>query len=818
MGVFSKEKGFGEEAIFNEETIRKNTKTYTNKERAFRAMLGGIGTGNLSLDERGAMCDFEMMNHPDKGLKVPYTFFSMWSREGEEESRAFVLETKPEGICSKALGHPSGELYGLPRMDSCTIETNYPYFKYDFKREGLPFDVVMEAYTPFIPLNAKDSGIPGFSVTYSITNRSGKLSQVSVCGTMYNFTGYLSYDGYDKLYQDGEPYNELVDEGGLKGIFYGNRGLAADAVNAGTLALACANQQVTCKPRWMAGGWWDGAEEFWQDFREDGEISPDVDSDAVGSSIAASDMPKLVGSVCAKETLQPGETKKFTFYLTWNFPNRYGWWPDGHARADEKPLHDKVWKNYYSTLWPDAWEALKYFHREEERLNRHSRNFSKALYSTTLDADVIESLIAAVHVIRSNTCFRIADGRFFAWEGCFEHAGSCAGTCTHVWNYAQALAFLFPELERSARKTEFLEETDEEGNMAFRAKRLLDGRKWDMLPAADGQLGTILRVCREWQISGDDTFLKEVWEKVVSAMEFSLRNWDTDGDGVLDSKQHNTYDIEFYGLNSLTNSMLYAALAACCRMAEYLGEEELAEKWRKLLEKGSKKMDEQLFNGEYYEQGIADEDLNRYKYQYGKGCLADQLLGQELAHICSLGYVLPEEHVKKAVHAVYENNFKKNLRDHESVQRSYAYPDEGGLILCSWPKGGRPKQPFVYSDEVWTGIEYQAATHLIYEGYVDEAMEIVHTLRRRYNGSRRSPYNEIECGNHYARSMAAWGLLIALSGFECDLPHDKVSFAPRTGKDDFACFYSHGHSWGIYRQRRQEDGKLAAETVALYEA
>lgn len=801
---------------FRYDTIKKNTKKYTNKDRAFRALLGGIGTGNISLDGDGRLCDFEIMNHPDKKLKIPYTFFSLWCREEGKDSRAFVLEAEPGGLSEKALGYPTGELYGLPRMDSCEIETNYPFFKYNFKREGLPLKITMEAYTPFIPLDEKNSGIPGYSVEYCIENMSDRPAEVSVCSSMYNFTGFTSYDGYDRLCVDGMPENDVLQGEGYTGVLFRNRGADPEAVNYGTLALACTGKNITLKPCWQAGGWWDGAEEFWQDFREDGKLNADVATDAVGSNIGSADVPKVVGSVCSTETIRPGECAHFTFYFTWSFPNRYGWWPDGHAREEDKPQHDKIWKNYYSTVWKDAPDALKYMFENAEELKGRSRDFSNALYSTTLDADVIESLVSAITVLRSNTCFRIGDGRFFAWEGCFEHAGSCAGTCTHVWNYAQALAFLFPYLEISARKTEFLQETDEEGNMAFRAKRLLDGSKWEMLPATDGQLGSILRVYREWKMTGDDSFLREVWDKVVSAMEFSLRTWDSDGDFVLDDQQHNTYDIEFYGLNSLTNSILYAALAACSSMAEYLGETKRASRYRKAWEEGSRRMDELLWNGEWYEQKISPEDLNRYKYQYGTGCLADQLLGQELAHVCGLGYILPEEHVKSAVHSIYRHNFLRSMKDHESVQRTYAYQDEAGLILCSWPRGGRPRQPFVYSDEVWTGIEYQVAAHLIYEGYIEEGMDIVHAVRGRYDGSRRSPYNEIECGNHYTRSMAAWGLLTALSGYKFDMVKKEISFAPLVSQEDFSCFYSNGSSWGIYRQNVMENGELSYEVIPLY--
>ena len=201
---------------FREEWIKKNTKTYTNQDQAFRALLGGIGTGNVSWNAEGRLCDFEVMNHPDKGLKIPYTFFSLWSCADGEQPKAYVLETEPEEISAKALGYPSGYVLGLPRMDSCTIRTNYPFFKYQFEKEGLPLEINMESYTPFIPLDEKNSGIPGACIKYTLTNRSDKHVKASVCGTMYNFTGFISYDGYDRLYQDGTPCNIELDQNGLK--------------------------------------------------------------------------------------------------------------------------------------------------------------------------------------------------------------------------------------------------------------------------------------------------------------------------------------------------------------------------------------------------------------------------------------------------------------------------------------------------------------------------------------------------------------------------------------------------------------------------
>ena len=396
-------------------------------------------------------------------------------------------------------------------------------------------------------------------------------------------------------------------------------------------------------------------------------------------------------------------------------------------------------------------------------------------------------------VIRSTTCFRLEDGTFAAWEGTFDNHGSCEGTCTHVWNYAQGLAFLFPELERSARRTEFLLETRDDGRMNFRTNRIFDSPQWEFHPAVDGQLGTIVRLYREWRFSGDDELLREVWAGAVRALDFAFTEWDSNGDDVLDSKQHNTYDIEFYGENSLSNSVFFASLHAGARLARHLGEHETAARWLAAAERGSARMDELLFNGEYYEQKL--DDVDSVRYQYGTGVLSDQLFGQYLAHVTGLGHVLPAAHVKSAIEAVFRHNFRSDLSEHHSVQRTYALGHEAGLVLCSWPRGGRPRIPFVYSDEVWTGIEYQVAAHLVFEGFVDEGLTIVRAVRARHDGTNRNPWNEVECGNHYARSLASWAVLIALTGAQYDAAARSLAFAPAAG-GDLETFFSTGSGWG----------------------
>ncbi len=308
--------------------------------------------------------------------------------------------------------------------------------------------------------------------------------------------------------------------------------------------------------------------------------------------------------------------------------------------------------------------------------------------------------------------------------------------------------------------------------------------------------------------------------------------WDPDKDGVMEGEQHNTYDIEFFGPNTLCTAMYLGALRAGEAIARYLGETAKADEYRAIYESGRAKVDAELWNGEYYIQqmrvipevtvppalqsppavtcackqapggkaaALESGDVMP-KYQYGEGCLSDQLLGQWAAHVAGLGYLLDPEHVRTAVRSIFTSNFRAPIGGFSNVQRVYALNDEAGLLLCSWPHGNRPALPFVYSDEVWTGIEYHVAAHLIYEGWLDEGLTIVKAVTERYAGFNRNPWNEVECGHHYARAMASWSVKLALDGFTFSLPEARLGFAPKVNADNYRAFWSTGTGWGSFTQ------------------
>lgn len=780
-------------------------KSYDRTASACDFLLGGIGTGNISVGTRGELRSWQIFNQPAVENINPYTFFAIRTQEEDGRVTARVLESEYTPPFDKPQGFLRCETAGWPRFSGSAMTGKYPFVNVEFHDKELPVAVTMEAYTPFIPLNALDSGLPGAYIRYRVKNPGQKAVTVSVAGSLNNAVGFTGYDMFDIMTFQGERENERKETEGIKGVFMTGKNVPENSLSNGSMAIASMDFDSTVRPYWLLGQWTDGAEDFWEDFTADGRLEVSSSVEAKGCRMAELfDYTYLhfffkVGSVCSQKVIEPGGTELFEFILTWHFPNRVKGWADSmEALEDVKNGNYETVRNYYAEKFTDAWDVADYMSKNRGRLEELSRTFCDAFYQTTLPGYVLEAVANNITVLRSPTCFRIEGGDFFGWEGVDRKAGCGSGNCTHVWNYAQTVAFLFPELERSMRKIEFLKETRENGHMAYRTFRGLGLEQWDMIPSADGQLGTVVRFYREWKISGDDDFLRQCWEKILRCMEFAQKTWDKDQDGVLEQAQHVTYDTELYGVTSMVSTIYLAALKAVKEMAQHLGEEKIAAEYGEKFEKGSRNLDAFSFNGEYYVQVL--EQLENYRYQYGEGCLADQLLGQFMAHCAGLGHVLPKEHVKAAVQSIFRYDFIRCARDYVHGERAFILNDEAGLTPCTWPKRNKPRFPFTYYGEVWTGIEYEVASLLLFEGFTEEGLSLVKAVRDRHDGYRRNPWSEVESGNYYVRSMASYGVYLALTGFACDNIKHTISFCPQLNVEKFSCFWCNGKAWGIYRQ------------------
>ncbi|MCA9839277.1 MAG: hypothetical protein KC422_20360 [Trueperaceae bacterium] len=778
-----------------------NPRSFDSSASALAFPLGGIGTGNVSLGARGDLRDWEIFNTPAKGKLLPNTFFALYIKPEGEAAISRVLEGPVAPPHTLSHGYHPITTAGLPRLAKSSFKGEYPFAKIQFEDSSLPVEISLEAYTPLLPLNPEDSGIPCAILTYTLRNLSTKPVDLTLAASLINPVGGLRRNDYDFLdaNKKGKSVNEFRSENALHGLYLYADGLDKDDLDYGNMALLTEHPNVSVKPAWRRGAWFDFLREFWDDFSDDGLLNDLHYTDP------AKDGRPDTASLGLLDTLQAGESKAYRFVLSWYFPNRMASW---------QRQSDKVIRNHYATRFESAWAVADYVYKHGERLESTSRSFHKAVFDSSLPSYVLDALSANIVPLRSPTCFWTEDGRFYGWEGCFDDFGCCAGSCTHVWSYAYTLAYLFPSLERSMRETEFLVETEESGYMTFRTyKTFCESFEWPSEwgmqkpeAASDGQMGSILRVYREWLLCGDRGWLSSLWKQVKRAMDFAIHHWDANQDGVFEGKQHNTYDIDFYGPNPLSSIYYLAALRATEELAIVMGDTETAQRCRGLVEKGAKKLDSLLWNGEYYIQNL--DNVDEYPYQHGLGCLSDQLLGQLHATLLGLGDLLPSEHIKEALESIYRYNYLSDFSRHVNAQRTYVLNDEAGLVLCSWPQGGQPRFPFVYSDEVWTGIEYQVAAHLIATGCLTEGLQLVKTVQDRHDGIRRNPWNEVECGNHYSRSMASWAVLLSLSGFHCDIDKREMSFSPvlEASQNHFSCFWSTAKGWGTYQQEKDEKG------------
>ncbi|WP_329378571.1 GH116 family glycosyl-hydrolase [Streptomyces sp. NBC_01716] len=800
--------------------MRDRVRSYPESATSAAFLLGGIGTGNFSVGSRGQFRDWEIFNWPGKNNYLPFSFFAIRTRSADGTVHTAALEAELPGPHNRSHGYYNGELAGLPRFRHSRMWSVYPFVYVELTDPDLPVRAVLEAFTPFVPLDEVDSGIPGAILRYHVTNLTGEPLEVSVVGSFANAIGFEGYDVFGNLKLSGEVANELREGAAGKGLFYTSDD-APETEAYGSMAFVTTEPDATFRPVWLQGQWTDNAQDFWDDFTDDGRLDEYHAVESTGSELdnfydfSYLRLREKIGSIAVPKTLPAHGSRSYEFAFAWHIPNRPKGWVEvdddlaRHARG-EYPLI----RNHYATVYDDAWAVVQDLVGRLPELEGRSRRFSQALYDSSLPEPVIDAVASNLTVIRSSTCFWTETGDFYGWEGTRDHVGCGLGNVNHVWNYAQGVAFLFPRLERSMRRAEFLIELDDDGALPFRSRQTLGEPRWQMVPAADGHLGSIVRACREWRISGDDDFLREIWPAVKKAMAYAVGHWDTDGDLVPDSQQSNTYDIEFYGPNGMTGTFMVAALRAGEAMATAVGEGELAAEYAAQAEQSAANLDRLCWNGSYFEQRL--EDVDAHRYQFGRGCHSDQLLGQFVATVTGLGHLLPSDHIRSALMSIVEHNTVRRMREVPTVQRVYALGDEPGLVLCSWPNGGRPRFPFGYSDEVWTGVEHQVASSLIYEGFVKEGVAIVERLRARQDGYLRNPWSENEAGHHYTRSLASYALLTAFSGFSVDLSRGLVRFDPRAAEDgDFRSFWCHGKGWGTYEQHRDADGELVARIEVI---
>jgi uncharacterized protein (DUF608 family) len=505
-------------------------------------------------------------------------------------------------------------------------------------------------------------------------------------------------------------------------------------------------------------------------------------------------------------TVPANGTVTITFAVAWHFSNL-----NLGGELGRKPTIGADSGRHYARRFKDAAAVATYAVRNLDTLAAQTFRWRDTWYDSTLPRWFLDRAFVNTSILATTTCHRFGNGRFYAWEG----IGSCEGTCTHVWQYAQALARLFPDIERNARENTdlgigFVEKS---GRIGFRAEH-------DMNEAVDGQAGRIMGMWREHCMSPDGEFLKRIWPNAKKAVQYLLDH-DKDGDGILDGSQHNTLDAAWYGKIAWLSIQALGAWRAGELMAGQIGDAGFEKICRERRLTGQKNIEKELFNGNWFFHEKAPGHENAFGTY--NGSFIDQLWGQSLAYQCGLGEIISSEKAGKALRSIWRYNFAKDLSaflEGTKPGRPYVMPGEGGTVMCSNalnednPYGGK-HWSIIYLSECMTGFEHQLASHMMRVGMVEEALAVTRVIHDRYNATKRNPYNEIECSDHYARAMASYGTFLAACGYDYNGPEGKLSFAPQKalGSDNFKAPFTVAEGWGTFAQ--QKSGNTLSASVSL---
>jgi uncharacterized protein (DUF608 family) len=747
--------------------------------------VGGINAGTVYLGGDGRLWLWDIFNDNQNGIdpkEIDWpTELHVGKKVRSQDGSAYVSPAKnirplDQGFAFK-ITHKGATV--VKRMvaadwDDIVFEATYPMAKITYIDNKLPLQIVAHIFSPFIPLDELNSGLPATIYSFSIKNISAHPVQVQITGWIENKTCIRTATTNE------ERTNTASSKTGFAEVLcfiesktdpdklatqpdYGS--LSVAALHKGSFAMANVNT-------------------------EDNETL--FVASPVNKVTAAVDK-KLVGAVCSSLNVLPGQTQQADFIFAWHFANlTLAAIPDAGQ--------------FYNTLFKNASDVSTYVHKNFAKLSGESHLWKETFYDSTLPCWFLERTFLNIGCLATTTSHRMESGRYYAWEG----VGCCEGTCTHVWQYAQASGRIFPHMEKDIRERVDLGlSLQKDGSMWYRCEA-------HKVPAVDGQAGTILRFYREHQMSTDSVFLQQNWRKIKTTIDY-LMTLDKNADGMEDTPLMNTLDAEWDGEIAWIVGLCIAAVKAGELMAIEMKDDGFAKRCAHYVATGKQNMEDKLFNGEYF---IHRPDSAKGRKNLGSynTCHIDQVYGQSWAFQAGIGRVLDKDKTMSALRSLWKYNFTPDVGPYlkDKVKwRPYALPGEGGMIMNTNPAheanayGENVSWQIGYFHECMSGFEHQVAAHMMAEGMTDEALVLTRTIHDRYHAAKRNPFNEIECSDHYARAMASYGTFITACGFEYHGPKGHIKFAPKITPGNFKAPFTSAAGWGTYEQQKNATGMAA---------
>lgn len=742
--------------------------------------VGAVGGSVIRMNGKAERQWWQIFNNFEEragsGI-VPNSFFAM---------RAKTVDT----TVVKAL--QTSSVGKFTAMDSLNFQGEFPFGWYHFSDRKLPVDVTLEAYNPLIPMDLKNSAIPCGIFSFKVKNTSNSIAEIDLLATQQNAVGF---NGYDTI--GGETGKQYIGYGQNNNTIVS----AADKTSLQMTGTSGSMQLSAYATKVSYSADWKDVSALYNDFSDDGKLS--------GPKTANSpeDGKTVDGALATTISLKPGEEKNITFVLSWYFPK------GTFGRKDKPEWYFEEAGSMYENWWSDASAVDDYVSENFDYLDATSRLYHETMYSSSIPRYVLDRISSNLCVLKSPTSFWTKNGYFGIWEST-SRKEQWFGNCKHVIHYAQGHARVFPELGRILRDIDLNTQTSE---------GLLPARQGQLLNAIDGHFGTILGVYREHLLSENTDFLSAAWPRSMKAMDYVINTYDDDRNGMLSGTYHNTLDCNSSGTSPWIGSLYIAALKACAKMALIVGEKEQSATYTNLANTAAKNQNQELWSEElgYY---IAKPEYLPKTRLMDKACGLDMLLGQWWANQLNLGRIYPLDRSLSGLAAIHrinrftEDGSKRPYRDFlgngDTGWQMFVHPDEV------------PKNSIHYYCEVMTGFEYAAAATMIQHGMVEQGLEIVEEISKRYDGRFRgpdevtaapnanvfgsgSPFGEDECGDYYARAMSSWSVLLALQGYIFDGPQKIIGFKPLLNPENHASFFTTSTSWGLFKQTQRQSTQTA---------
>ncbi len=800
--------------------------------------LGGLGAGSVEIRDDGLFHDWEIFNNyqfSGNQADLPPemwsedAFFAIRAQPAGEHPRVRLLYDDDKKSRATAEWYDYAQIYNYPflrNVQRISYSSRHPFAKLDYTDPGLPLRVELQAFTPFIPHHAKESGLPMAYFVFAVTNTSDKPCDVSLMFSLRNCVGY----DQDKLTLTHQVQRSATSTS----IIMGAEDIDPSARTAGTMAISALSPTASVMPAWTNGRGQTGftnpaapaMSQLFYPFRDTGRLDgEDGDWRREISKRAVQVQPDVLhadrqsgwqwrGALCQQKTLAPGESVEMTFLMSWHFPNHYHY--------STQTLLGHAYENWFA----DAGEVAAYGCEHFISLHTQSRRFVDEFYRGTLAPWLADSLNAQLTTF-PQTFWWCKDGSVAAWEG-----SACCQIIPNlhtIWSSWGPLLF-FPELYLANKKAAIRFATDDaarpccrnaflDAEVAHRSQRVQEAQadlggwirsRWHRAGYSAEDFSTPKRgpasraaflyaaspcqLLRDWQWSGDRELLELVWPLVKESIERGIIG-DLNEDGLPDGAiSFLTYDHWFPpATNCYRGTMWLADVRIAAELATIIGDTETAQRYAQILQTGAATFERLYWNGSYY----------NFAYDFRRelpdsGCLADQVSGQLYLRLCGLAGIHPDAHVRSALAAVFKYNRKPeegllNGADPEGrTDWSYfaRYSDDG----ADETRGGQWVTP-------WTGTEYYVAATMIAEGLVEEGLTVARDVYERYTAAGLL-YNHLECGEHYFRALAAWAMLPALQGLTYEANSGNLHFAPRDQPDKHDSILLLPSGWGHITQRR----------------